>query len=181
MRVFVGIALPEAVQDALDPVQDRLPVGRLVDAGNLHLTLAFLDEQPQAVLQALHEALAAVRAQPFTLQLRGLGTFGARSPRIVWAGVRPEPELAVLRDRVRGAARRAGIDLPRERFRPHVTLARLGDRIAAEELDRLKTFLERFETFPSPPFEVDAFTLFESVRTKAGMVYEPLADYAFSK
>ena len=48
-----------------------------------------------------------------------------RQPAVLWAGVAPQPGLGVLRDRVRGAVRRAGVDLPRERFRPHVTLARL--------------------------------------------------------
>lgn len=179
MRSFVAIDLPDEARDALERVQERIPVGRITDPENLHLTLAFLGDQPQAALEELHMQLETIRSVPFELRLRGLGTFGNRDPRVIWAGVEPEPALSILRDKVRSAARVAGIDLPRERFRPHVTLARLGDRIEPGELEKLRLFLEKWQSFPVPAFEVEGFTLFQSMLHKDGAVHDPLAEYSF--
>ena len=46
MRAFLALDLPQETRDALIRVQADLPVGRPVPCENLHLTLAFLDEQP---------------------------------------------------------------------------------------------------------------------------------------
>ncbi len=177
MRAFVAIDLPDPVRAALESVQDRIPAGRPTDPETFHLTLAFLDEQPVAVLEELHSALEGISAPTFPLQMQGLGTFGTKSPKVVWAGVQKGPDLAALRDKVRSAARTAGIELPRERFKPHVTLARFGDRIDADELEKLRVFLERFQQYPAPAFEVTEFVLFRSILGKGGAVHEPLAEY----
>lgn len=181
MRAFVAIDLPFAAQQALEAVQEQLPVGYLTDPDQFHLTLAFLDEQPEAVLEELHHELEKVRVPPFEMQLRGLGTFGKKSPKVIWAGVAPEPALEMLRDKVRSAARVAGIELKRERFKPHVTLARFGDRIDPLDLEKLRVFLERWQQYPAPPFEVTEFTLYRSIPGKGGPVYDPLAEYALSR
>lgn len=179
--MFIAIDLPDGVRDRLEDLQDHLPVGRLADPETLHLTLAFLDEQPRDVVHAVHEALEAVRYDPFTVQMQGLGTFGSRSPRVLWAGIAPSPDLVVLRDKVRSAVRRGGVDLPRERFRPHVTLARFGNRVEGEALERLRRYLERFGAAPMPEFTVETFTLFESHLRKDGAHHDALAEYALGQ
>ncbi|WP_172297536.1 RNA 2',3'-cyclic phosphodiesterase [Pseudoruegeria sp. HB172150] len=178
MRVFVAIDPSDAARDALESLQDHIKVGRLTDPETYHITLAFLGDQSDAILDGFHEALESINLSPFTLQLRGLGTFGAKSPKVVWAGLEPNSDLDRLHGKVRGAARQAGIELPRERFRPHVTLARFGDRIDLTELERLKSFLERFNGFPSPPFEIQSFRLYQSILRSDGAIHEPLAEYA---
>ena len=180
MRIFVAIDMPENVQDALEALQDQIPVGRLMTPETLHLTLAFLDEQPDAMVEAIHEALQTLHQPKFDLNLHGLGTFGPKSPAVLWAGVRPNPALNQLRDKIRSAARLAGLDLPRERFRPHVTLARFNPRIPAEQLERLRIFLSRFGDAALPTFTVAQITLFQSLRTSHGAVHEALAEYPLS-
>lgn len=177
MRVFVAIDMPDAVLDALEAVQDEVPVGRLMVPETLHLTLAFLGEVSDATLISVDEEMQRLRAEPFAVRLRGLGTFGNRSPSVLWAGVAPEPRLSALRERVRGAVRRAGLDLPRERFRPHVTLARYGARMSGDELERLRRFLSRYGDVELPTLEVREVTLFHSIRRSEGAVHEVLAEY----
>ncbi len=177
MRAFLALELPEEVLDALDDVQDRIPVGRLTDMEALHLTLVFLDEITGDQAETLHDVLEGIRITPFDLQLRGLGTFGARSPRSLWAGVAPSEPLAALQSRLKGAAHLAGIALPRRRFRPHVTLARFPPRLASDELERLRRFLDRFAGQTFPAMRVEGFTLFRSHLGKGGAVHEALAEY----
>ena len=140
MRAFVGLPLPDDALDALERLQEDIPVGRIVPAENLHLTLAFLDEQPEHALHQLHRELEQIEATPFSLYIRGLDLFGGGKPRILFAAVEPDPALSRLRGQVRRAAERAEMDLSRERFRPHITLARFGRDMPEHQARRLGTY-----------------------------------------
>lgn len=176
MRAFVGLPLPDPVADALDAVAQALPAGRTVDCHNLHLTLAFLDDQPEQLLEALHDRLAALDWQAPRIVVTHLDLFGGATPRLIAAAVARDPALDALRDKVRGAARHCGIDLPRERFRPHVTLARLRGRPAPDMLARLQAAAgTRLDTVP--PFSAHRLALFRSTLGPEGADYDILADY----
>lgn len=179
MRAFIAIEIPDPVRDALARVQQALPVGRLMDEDSLHLTLAFLGEQPDDRIEAAHDALATVRQAPFTLHLQGLGTFGGKAPATLWAGVADPGPVTALNARVRSALHGAGLMLERRTFRPHVTLARF-DRLGPEAVDRLARFLGHWSGFPAPGFEVSEFGLWRSTLHRAGPVYDLLASYALA-
>lgn len=178
MRAFVAVDLPEAAEDMLARLQERLPVGRPTDPDTFHVTLAFLgDDVADETLAEVHDGLAALRLPPFEMEVRGLDTFGARSPAVLVARVERCEPLAVLQARVATVARRAGLKLERRRFRPHVTLARFRHRVAGAELERLRRFLEGEARFRLDPVPVTDFALYGSVLTKAGPVHEEMARY----
>ncbi|WP_411351312.1 RNA 2',3'-cyclic phosphodiesterase [Leisingera aquaemixtae] len=176
MRAFVGLPLPDAALDALERLQEPLTVGRHVPAENMHLTLAFLDDQPEAALQALHQLLAEIRVLPLTLTFSGLDTFGGKSPRVLAAEVQKTPELSHLRDRIRSACRSAGIELPRERFRPHVTLARFPRHLEEGQVEKIACFLSGAAGFRLE-CEAESFALYQSTLAPEGARYDILAEY----
>lgn len=176
MRCFVAIAVPEGPSRALEAVQDGLKLGRLTDPDQFHLTLAFLGEVPDAEVEAAHDGLALVRGAPFELQLAGLGCFGNRDARALWAGVADRGPVAALAERVRSALYGMGVVLERRRFRPHVTLARLSGAEARDEAAIART-LALWDGFPAPAFTVDRFSLYRSTLTKGGAIHDALADY----
>jgi 2'-5' RNA ligase len=178
MRTFVALPLPDAVLDPLEAVQAGLMVGRIVPRENLHLTLAFLDEQPDAVLDEMHHALRDLAAAPVPLAVGGLGVFGGARPRVLYATVAPDPALARLRSRVRSAARQAGITLPHERFVPHVTLARFRPSEADVAYAALGPILARHAGFRAPEVTLYEIVLMASTLAPAGARYEELARYA---
>jgi len=167
VRAFIAIPVPEEVADALERLQRRLGFGRPAARDNLHLTLAFLDEQPEEVLEELHEQLSALRAQPFTVELAGLGVFGTA----VHVPAAETPGLTDLQGRTLTACRRAGITLQRRRFRPHVTLARLGK---GQTPPPLRAELSEFQI---PSMQVQSFALYESTLHPKGARHEVLAHY----
>ena len=178
IRAFVGIPLPEPVADALGAAQAGMPSGREVPQDNFHITLAFLGEQPEPVVEEAHHALAALRAPAFSLRIEGLGMFGGARPRTLFAEVPTEPGLAHLHRKVQRAVHGAGIELERRRFRPHVTLARFGnDGLRGEEAVEMQGFVARRMGLSAGPFEVGEFVLFRSHLGRAGPIYEPLAEY----
>ena len=178
MRVFVGISLPDDVIDALDDLQSDLRVGTPMFASTFHVTLAFLDSQPPQTVQFLHESLGEIALPAFSMLIRGVDVFGGNAPRLVWAGVEPSKQLSTLRDKVRRAATDVGIDLPRQKFRPHVTLSRIRGRLRGDEPAKLAQFLSQNAAFSAPEFDVTRFSLLQSTLHPEGAVYVSLADYS---
>lgn len=177
MRAFVAIDLPPAVKDALEALQGALTVGRPVLPENLHLTLAFLGEQPDDLLEEAHFGFEALQAPAFELQLVGLDTFGNREPSALVVGTAENEALARLHKKVRGTLRSAGMVLERQRFRPHVTLTRFRRGLSPMNLERLRAFLAANAHFRLGPFPVDGFSLFKSTLRPEGPVYDELARY----
>lgn len=174
MRAFIACPLPEAVTAALADLAARVKVGRAVPEDNLHLTLAFLDEQPVAMLEALHDELEAIQSAPFQLTLRGLEPMGGKIPSVL--AIRAEGAEA-LHKQVMSATRRAGLILPHRRFRGHITIARLPRAPLHEEQVALGRVLEAFGDIALAPVTLDRFALYQSELHPDGARHEVLADY----
>jgi 2'-5' RNA ligase len=180
LRSFIAINLPDRICDQVERVQSRMRAGRMVPRANLHLTLAFLDEQPVSALHEIHAELADIRVPPFEATVRGLGAFGGNRPRQLYADVVETPALIGLHRRVRSACRAAGIDLPRARFHPHVTLARFSAAEAASGQAAIDWVLRTGAGFDAGVFDVTDFALFSSQLGPDGPSYEVLARYPLS-
>lgn len=150
MRCFLGLSLPDPILDQLDRLQDEIPVGRLVSSENLHITLSFLDDQPDHLLEALHQELCLFQAPQLRLELRGLSVMGGKSPRVLCAEVTPNAALSRLQGRLRSLVQASEIVLPRVRFRPHVTLTRFAPRLQPGQLQRIEQALQQYGGFASP-------------------------------
>jgi 2'-5' RNA ligase len=84
MRAFLALPIPEDTVAALCAVQARIPFGRPVPEDNLHLTLAFLGDVGEDVLNDLHDILSSTALPAVTVafrRARNLRRDGAR-PRL---------------------------------------------------------------------------------------------------
>ena len=175
IRLFVALALPPEIAEALGRLTLPLPGARWVEDADYHLTLRFIGEVDEDIAEDYHTALSQVRAPAFSLALRGLGLFGdRRGVNALWAGVPPTPPLTHLRDKVETALVRAGLSPEGRRFHPHVTLARFRGQ---GEATRIETLVARHSLWTTPPFEVTHFTLFSSHLGRKGAHYTVEADY----
>ena len=128
MRAFVAVMLPDAVRTSLESgvhtLRDVEPDLTWEAAERWHVTLTFLGEVDEGVVSDVVPRLAraASRTDAFDLSIGGFGRFGRR---VLYAKVGGDrATLRRLSDRTTAAARRAGIDVSDERFRPHVTVGR---------------------------------------------------------
>jgi 2'-5' RNA ligase len=176
IRAFLALPLPDDVRSALAVQQFLLPVPDRLPPETFHITLAFLDEQPEPVLEEVHNALSALRIADFPVSLSGIGHFGRDRPRSVHAIVVPSPPLMALQEKVEQVARRAGIAVPAQKYVPHVTLA----RFRTPGADTLPALTRAIATarFAAGPFMADRLVLY---RSRPGPRYEDLADYPFTR
>jgi len=174
MRAFLALPLPEALLASLSRLQDDLPVGRLMDEDNLHLTLCFLGEVEEPALVALHEALQQLKAAPVHLSLSGLALYGGKHPSVLAIeGQGPE----ALQRKLVGLCHRVGFQLERRRFRPHITLARFARNMGAGDRVRLQAFIASNAAATLAPATLDQVALYRSDLHPDGARYEVLAQY----
>jgi 2'-5' RNA ligase len=145
----------------------------------VHLTLKFLGTVPVAQVDGLISAmrLAAAGSGPFTLRLGELGSFGpAARPRVVWAGVRGDlPALTRLWRAVEAAIGPLGFPPERERFSPHLTLARVPDQTPREVAGAVAAVLAGTPASETEPLLVREVALMRSHLGLGGARYERLA------
>lgn len=177
IRAFVGLALPGTVATRLDGALAGLPFGREVDAENFHVTLAFLGEHPEPVIEDVHFALNTIRAPRFRLRVDGVGLFGGAAPTSFHARIAPDPGLTHLRAKVVQAARGAGLAIKAGRYVPHVTLARFGAGVRGDQAAELSAFVAARAGLATEAFDVAEFVLFRSWLGRKGASYEALASY----
>ena len=169
-RVFLGIALPPGLREQLALAAGGIPGARWVPADSMHLTLHFIGEAEGAPLRKVVDALGTLRTPPFSLELRGVGTFPPRGkPRVLWAGVGGEREaLFELHEELGRSLRRSGIEFERRKFAPHVSLARFS---SAPIERRLAHWIGEHAMLSTPSFVVDRAFLFSSIRHPGGARY----------
>ena len=130
----MAIALPAVAAGELDsavaPLRPAWPELRWTGRDAWHLTLAFLGEVDEKLIEGLGTRLerAAARHAPLSLSLGGAGAFPtAARARVLWTGVKGDRDgLGMLAMRVAAAARRAGAPPAQQgrEYEPHLTLAR---------------------------------------------------------
>jgi 2'-5' RNA ligase len=173
-RLFIAAPLPEAVAARLAALGGGVPGARWVPEHNLHITLRFIGEVDGRLAGDIAETLAEVDGQGLEAAIEGVDIFGSRrDARVLYAGVTPKDPLKRLRDKIEAALQRDGLPAEERKFHPHVTLARL----RGAPPDRIGRFLQENGLLMSPPFGIEDFILYESIRGHDGAVYHELRRY----
>jgi RNA 2',3'-cyclic 3'-phosphodiesterase len=162
LRLFFGLQVPEAVAAELVAAQSKLTSNwRRVEAGQLHVTLAYVPGVPEQQVPKLRELGQRLAAEsgPLSLRLRGTGYHpNVGSPRVWFVKVEGEGLQGLA---ARFAAELDALGFPAEaKFQPHVTLARkkgAAPRLPplqfagawdAQQVHLIHTFLPRDKTGP---------------------------------
>jgi 2'-5' RNA ligase len=135
----------------------------------LHLTLRFIGEADGRDANAIDDALSAISAPAFTLSLKGVGEFGGKNPRALWAGVSDPAAVSHLAKKIEAAIQRIGLAAEERKFTPHVTLARLRGAPA----EKVVEWLADHALYAGAPFAVNEFTLYSSQLSQGGSIYAP--------
>jgi 2'-5' RNA ligase len=182
MRLFTGLDLPPGVVARLEDLLNHLrPAARIhwSPPANLHITTKFIGEWPEERLDELTGALAGVPVHgPVPVHIRNVGFFpNPHSPRVFWCGIDAPalPGLAAGTDRACAAL---GIEAETRAFSPHLTLARIKERL---DLQPLRETIAALPSLDFGEFEARSFFLYRSQMRAGGSVYTKLAEFALTK
>jgi 2'-5' RNA ligase len=192
MRLFIALELPEAWKQALEASQRELQAAiaerfgggvrpRWVRPDGIHLTLKFLGDTPPSRLDALTAALSQAVPRPpgFELNLGRVGSFEQRrSPRVILATIAVEGRaLLDLYDSIETWLASAGWPRESRSFHPHLTLARLPDRIDDRTRRAIAEMAGEVAPPQAPAWRVERVHLIRSQFGPGGARYERLAAF----
>lgn len=180
IRCFIAVDVEdEMLRTRLVRVQELLrDTGaklKLVEPSNLHITLRFIGEVSEGMVEEIASLLDKVSFKSFEMTVKGLGAFPRpSSPRVVWAGVeRGAEELRMLAESVDSLLRRLGLRRDKE-FRAHLTLARVK---RSDRSGNLRRVISEYSDYVFGSQRVVRFKFKRSILTSAGPVYSDLAVY----
>lgn len=182
MRSFVGIPLPPEIRreiaSAVGKYRHLADGVRWVAEENLHVTLKFLGDLPDAGVARMETDLAAVAStdRPFSLEIGATTAFpDPRRPRVVVIAC--EGDVAALKRlaaEIETRARVVGVAAERREYRAHITIGRVKDGRKAGGLPR---FLVALKDARWGSVTVEAFNLYESFLQREGSVYRVIRSF----
>src|SRR5438105_2008647 len=174
-RLFTAIEIPEAIRMHLSLLRAPLAGAKWIEPEDMHITLRFAGDIDGRTADELVDFLAGVRARPFPVTIAGVGAFGGRDPRVLWAGVEAGEPLDALKRANDRAARAAGLQPEARAFKPHVTLARM--RRGCEQA--VARFLGETGALRTRPFVATRFVLLSARPGSGGGPYVVEAEFPF--
>jgi 2'-5' RNA ligase len=183
IRSFISVDLEKpSILDSVNRLQDEFKRTRadlkLVERENIHLTIRFLGDVWEGLMDKLMELVSTTSFKPFKMELRRVGVFpNIRRPRVVWIGItKGVNELRNISEQLEEGLSGLGFKRERRRFSPHITIARVRSGKNRQELIDAVT-RERDREFGE--FLVNHINLKKSVLTPRGPIYSTLTASRF--
>jgi RNA 2',3'-cyclic 3'-phosphodiesterase len=182
MRLFVGLDLPAELVRNLEALLDTLRPAAAIQwspPANLHITTKFIGPWSEERLPELNAALAAIPSRPaIHVHIREVGFFpNPRSPRIFWCGI-DAPGLDSLAADTDRATASLGVESEKRAFSPHLTLARIKERL---DLAPLNDKIAALPSLDFGAFDARSFFLYLSKPGPKGSVYTKLSEFPLKK
>lgn len=178
IRAFLAVALESQViakiGDVIERLKPEIPGVRWVPIDKLHVTLKFLGDIDEALVESIGAALnRQLRLFPrCTINAKGLGVFpGLKRPRILWVGLAGS-QLVSLALKIESALEPMGFVPEARAFTPHLTIGRW--RQSATAPQSLAQQLNQWQTYDFGPSRIDHVKLIQSVLNPDGASYSEL-------
>ncbi|MDU9412076.1 RNA 2',3'-cyclic phosphodiesterase [Pseudomonas sp. zfem005] len=163
LRLFFALPCPEPLATSIALWREAARCeGKAVATRNLHLTLAFLGQQPRGCVAELKAIAENLAGEPFTLRLDQLRCW--HNGLLHLAPDHPPPALLALAANLQDGLRAAGFAIERRPFHPHLTLARHCPHLPGAAA-------------PTFDWPVNQFALFASENTASGAHYRALGNW----
>ncbi len=186
IRSFLAIEIPEELRkkiyESFARLHRQLPDVKWVDPSHMHLTLRFLGNVEEKMLdEDLSPRLSqlATKFSAMNFALKGIGLFPSiQKPKVFWLGL--AGDLVPLK-RLQHQLVNVLSDLPfqaeQKEFQPHISLGRIK---ALSDRSKWQKALEEYEKVELGTFQVTHFALFKSQLTSLGPLYTKLKEFHFS-
>jgi 2'-5' RNA ligase len=166
-RLFTGLEIPQDVGFELAMMRGGVRGARWIEPDAYHITLRFIGDIGDRLAHDIAHELDGVTSPAFAMRLKGVGAFGGRKPRAIYAGMAECRELMRLQAAHERLLQRLGLEAEGRKYSPHVTLARLNGADPAS----VQTYVASHSLYCSRPIEVARFVLFSSRPSRGGGPY----------
>lgn len=182
MRFFIALEIPNENRLQFQAIQTKLhtliPQARITDPDKIHLTLAFLGEQPDQLKDRLVEIIknAVVEIPSFEVTPAYIDGFpNLHSPNILWVGVKGDIDKVLhIREHIRDGLANLNLPVDERRFIPHITIAKANDDLKIDQ--NLEVNLEKIMAQAFDPIKITSIKLFESVPNEGFHKHNTLAE-----
>lgn len=182
MRFFIALEIPSENLAQFQVIQQELsifiPQAKLTDLDKIHLTLAFLGEQPDNLQPKLTEIItkAADGIPSFEVTPAYIDGFpNIHHPQILWVGVKGDiDKVLLIRERVKDGLANLNLPVDERRFIPHITIAKTSKDLKIDQ--KLEVELEKLMAMPFDHIKISSIKLFESVPSNGLHRHNTLAE-----
>jgi len=146
---------------------------KLVEPQNIHITLRFLGEIRQELVQDIIEQMKQIQFTAFQIEFKGLGAFpDLHRPRVVWVGIKEgTARLSGIFEMLEKGLRTLRVQPDTRGFSPHLTIARVRSGRNREELAQVVSEM-RDKEFGS--IVANSVRLKKSILAPSGPIYSDL-------
>jgi 2'-5' RNA ligase len=180
-RAFIAADV-EATQRLLDLKKSLGDLGaqlKLVDLENIHLTLKFLGDTDESLVENIVEIMRASveGVEPFTMELRGTGVFpNPNYMKVLWVGLENAEPLISMAKKIDNGVSKLGFRREKKGFHPHITVARVkGPR----RKNQVQQILKEYQNEIFGTQRVDCIRLKKSVLSREGPTYSTVEEVRF--
>ncbi len=157
-RLFSALPVSDALVGRLLPLKLDGPGLSWRRADQYHVTLHFFGDVSIDLAEEIAFRLDRISFMPFQFIVEGVGWFGRRQPRALYARLAPSSDLEHLASACQDVARALKLETERRPFTPHITLAYCHET----PVDNVKAWAETYQALRTDHSVVDQFHLYES-------------------
>ena len=168
MRFFIALELPETSKQQLQSVQQALkqtiPTVNLADPDKLHLTLAFISDEPEErvdqFISVIKHAVSGIH--PFEVTPAYIDGFPTlHHAHTFWVGVKGDiDKLMVIRERIKDGLDNLSLPVDERRYTPHIAIAKIE---SFEITDSAEARLQATMMGEFDPIRISSIKLFQSI------------------
>lgn len=182
MRFFIALEIPKQNIAQFQSIQTSLhtliPQARLTTLDKIHLTLAFLGEQPNELKDQLVSIIqdASTQIPSFEVTPAYIDGFPTiHHPQILWVGVKGDVDkLFLIHERIEDGLKTLNLPADERRFVPHISIAKLNNN--SQITINLERELEEIMVENFEPIQISSIKLFESIPTEGLHKHNTLAE-----
>jgi 2'-5' RNA ligase len=178
IRLFVALKIPDEIRREIfnhcytlaeNPLHYRWEAKEKV-----HLTLKFIGEIKEELLQQIIDELDFVKNYSvFDCIVSRFGFFFRdNEARILWCNLETDESIISLVDELNVRLKKYDIEVEKRKFKGHLTLLRIKDRVSEKFIKRFKEYL-----FDPIIFNANEIALIQSVLKPSGSEYKVLKIY----
>lgn len=182
MRYFIALEIPSECRKQLESVQESLeqiiPEVRLTNNSKLHLTIAFVGEQPESIKDDLVKIIkdAASGIPSFSITPAYIDGFPhLHQAAVFWVGVKGDiDKLMVIRERIKDGLIKLGLFIDERRYIPHIAIGKMDNNFSLQPDQESKLQTLMMDNFN--PIQITSIKLFESIPEEGFHTHNTLAE-----